>query len=71
MVDNETLTGEEELQLRKVAGNIPLISMSLCLVEFAERASYYGARTIFTNFIEKPLPIGMCAPGLSGGADTI
>ncbi|RMZ78595.1 hypothetical protein DV738_g3772, partial [Chaetothyriales sp. CBS 135597] len=36
-------TEEEKRTLRKVAGNIPLISFSLCLVEFAERASYYGA----------------------------
>jgi hypothetical protein len=37
---------EEELKsLRKVAGSIPWISYALCVVEFAERASYYGQRT--------------------------
>ncbi|KAJ5983056.1 MFS peptide transporter [Penicillium waksmanii] len=36
--------------------SLPLASYSLCLVEFAERASYYGARTVFANFIEFPLP---------------
>ncbi|PKY00452.1 putative MFS peptide transporter [Aspergillus campestris IBT 28561] len=50
---------EEELQtLRKVAETLPLVSFSLCLVEFAERASYYGAKTVFSNFIQFPLPKG-------------
>ncbi|KAE8381763.1 hypothetical protein BDV26DRAFT_301030 [Aspergillus bertholletiae] len=35
-------TPEEENTLRKVAGSLPIVSYSLCLVEFAERASYYG-----------------------------
>lgn len=36
---------EEELKtLRKVAANMPLVSFALCIVEFAERASYYGAK---------------------------
>ncbi|KAH8427249.1 peptide transporter ptr2 [Aspergillus melleus] len=54
-----TPTEEEEKVLRKVAGNLPLVSFSLCLVEFAERASYYGAKTVFSNFIQFPLPEGM------------
>ncbi|KAE8146593.1 MFS peptide transporter [Aspergillus avenaceus] len=51
-------TKEEENTLRKVAGNLPIVSFSLCLVEFAERASYYGAQTVFSNFVEFPLPKG-------------
>lgn len=51
-------TDEENRTLRKVPANVPLVSFSLCLVEFAERASYYGARTVFANFIEFPLPKG-------------
>ncbi|RMZ90747.1 hypothetical protein DV736_g2027, partial [Chaetothyriales sp. CBS 134916] len=51
-------TEEEKHSLRRVAGSIPLISFSLCLVEFAERASYYGAKTVYTNFIQRPLPEG-------------
>ncbi|KAE8135041.1 hypothetical protein BDV38DRAFT_273085 [Aspergillus pseudotamarii] len=35
-------TPEEQSTLRKVAGNLPIVSYSLCLVEFAERASYFG-----------------------------
>jgi dipeptide/tripeptide permease len=41
-----------------VADSLPFISYALCLVEFAERASYYGVQTIFNNFIEFPLPAG-------------
>lgn len=51
-------TEAESQTLRRVAGTVPLISFSLCLVEFAERASYYGANTVFSNFIQFPLPEG-------------
>ncbi|KAJ5535075.1 hypothetical protein N7527_001329 [Penicillium freii] len=51
-------TKEENSTLRKVAENLPLVGFSLCLVEFAERASYYGAQTVFSNFIQFPLPEG-------------
>ncbi|KAL2418199.1 MFS-type transporter ucsM [Exophiala dermatitidis] len=49
--------GEKE-SLRKIPANIPLVSFALCFVEFAERASYYGAKTVFNNFIQFPLPAG-------------
>jgi hypothetical protein len=52
-------TEEEKVTLRKVAGDIPWIGYSLCVVEFAERASYYGAVQVFANFLQKPLPKGM------------
>src|SRR4051794_18081012 len=52
-------TAEESNTLRKVADSLPLVSFALCLVEFAERASYYGAKTVFSNFIQFPLPEGM------------
>lgn len=51
-------TEEENATLRRVADNLPWISFTLCLVEFAERASYYGAKTVYSNFIEYPLPAG-------------
>jgi hypothetical protein len=51
-------TEEEQATLRKVAGSIPWIGYSLCVVEFAERASYYGAVQVFANFLQNPLPIG-------------
>jgi hypothetical protein len=55
-------TEDEKSMLRKVPATIPLVSFGLCLVEFAERASYYGAKTVFNNFIEFPLPKGEDEP---------
>lgn len=49
-------TEEEQLTLRKVHGSIPWVAWLLCVVELAERASYYGASGIFSNFIQFPLP---------------
>ncbi|KAF2093282.1 putative MFS peptide transporter [Rhizodiscina lignyota] len=49
-------TDEERATLRKVAERLPWIAYTLCIVEFAERASYYGASQIFNNFMEFPLP---------------
>lgn len=51
-------TEEEKKTLRIVAGKVPLVTYTLCLVEFAERASYYGCSQVFNNFIEYPLPKG-------------
>ncbi|KAF2085690.1 putative MFS peptide transporter [Saccharata proteae CBS 121410] len=51
-------TVEEASTLRKVSGSIPMVCWLLCIVEFSERASYYGAQTVFSNFIEYPLPVG-------------
>jgi dipeptide/tripeptide permease len=44
-------TEEEASTLRKVTDSIPYTAYLLCLVEFAERASYYGAETVFSNFM--------------------
>lgn len=52
-------TEDEKATLRKIAGDIPWIGYSLCVVEFAERASYYGAVQVFANFLQKPLPKGI------------
>jgi hypothetical protein len=43
----------------------------MCLIEFAERASYYGSIGPFNNFINRPLPpggngAGAVAPGATG-----
>lgn len=51
-------TEEEKTTLRKVADKIPSVSYALCAVEFAERASYYGVQTIFSNFMQFGLPKG-------------
>ncbi|KAJ6095173.1 hypothetical protein N7467_002686, partial [Penicillium canescens] len=51
-------TEREHQTLRRVVGTLPLVSFSLCLVEFTERASYCGSKTVFSNFIQFPLPEG-------------
>ena len=44
-------TEEEQSILRKIPGKIPVVAYLLCLVELAERASYYGAKGPFNNFL--------------------
>lgn len=51
-------TEEEEHTLRRVAGHPPLHVYLICLIEFAERGSYYGVSGILTNFVQRPLPDG-------------
>lgn len=51
-------TDEELRTLRRVPGNIPIIAYLICVVEFAERASYYGVQPLISNFVNRPLPIG-------------
>ena len=58
-------TDEERGTLRKVADSIPAVAYCLCAVEFAERASYYGVQTVFSNFLEFPLPQGKQLPFLT------
>ncbi|QDS70272.1 hypothetical protein FKW77_007727 [Venturia effusa] len=61
-------TEEEERTLKKVAGSIPWVAYCLCFVEFAERASYYGATTVFANFLTYPLPTEKYGAGSDSGA---
>lgn len=59
LVDEYPLPTEDENRtLRRVAGTPPLVAFLLCFVELAERASYYGANGVFSNFIQFPLPAG-------------
>jgi dipeptide/tripeptide permease len=51
-------TEEDKSTLRRVSGSIPWVAYSLCIVEFGERASYYGCSFVFSNFIQFPLPRG-------------
>ncbi|KAI1146761.1 POT family protein [Nemania diffusa] len=51
-------TEEERSTLRKVYGSVPITAWALCFVELAERASYYGVKSVFNNFIQFPLPVG-------------
>jgi hypothetical protein len=56
--DRRPPTESEKKTLRHVHGTIPWIAFILCIVEFAERASYYGATQVFNNFMQYPLPPG-------------
>jgi POT family proton-dependent oligopeptide transporter len=63
---------EEELAtLRMVPASMPWPAIAMCLIEFAERASYYGCSGVFSNFIRGKLPVGgpgtgAVAPGALG-----
>jgi hypothetical protein len=52
----ELPTEAEKHQLRRVAGKLPIIAYWLCAVEFAERASFYGVKPLFNNYVNKPFP---------------
>jgi dipeptide/tripeptide permease len=57
--DYEGKPTEEELKtLRRVPTNIPLVAYLICVVEFSERASYYGVQPLISNFVNRPLPDG-------------
>lgn len=51
-------TEEERKTLRKVYDTVPWTAWTLCFVELAERASYYGVKAVFNNFLQFPLPAG-------------
>lgn len=50
--DPDTIPTAEELRtLRKVPAAMPLVGLAMCLIEFSERASYYGSQGPFNNFL--------------------
>ncbi|KAI1173345.1 POT family protein [Nemania sp. FL0916] len=51
-------TEEERKTLRKVYDTVPWTAWTLCFVELAERASYYGVKAVFNNYLQFPLPEG-------------
>ncbi|ODV94660.1 hypothetical protein PACTADRAFT_50520 [Pachysolen tannophilus NRRL Y-2460] len=51
-------TEEEKTTLRRTIGHAPYACYLICLIEFAERGSYYGVTGCLTNFIQRPLPAG-------------
>ena len=57
--DYEGKPTEEEMKtLRRVPGSIPLVAYLICVVEFCERASYYGVQPLLSNYVNRPLPEG-------------
>jgi hypothetical protein len=65
VADGDTATDEELSTLRRVAGSIPITAYILCVVEFAERGSFYGVKQVFSNFVNRPLPAGGNGAGAS------
>ncbi|TRM60946.1 POT family-domain-containing protein [Schizophyllum amplum] len=65
--DGRPLTDEESVCLRLVPGKIPWAAYIVSFAEFAERASYFGCVTVFTNFIQRPLPEGRNSAGAPPG----
>ncbi|KAL7415368.1 POT family-domain-containing protein [Mrakia frigida] len=64
-------TQEEISSLRILPAALGWPGMAMCLIEFAERASYYGCNDVFSNFVRAPLPAGgngagAVAPGALG-----
>jgi len=57
-------TAHEIATLRMVPAGMPWPAIAMCLIEFAERASYYGSIGPFSNFIRGPLPHN--SPGNTG-----
>lgn len=45
------------------------MAIAMCLIEFAERASYYGSSGPFNNFINNPLPTGGSGTGAVAPGD--
>ncbi|KAK7681263.1 hypothetical protein QCA50_015650 [Cerrena zonata] len=56
-------TEDEKKTLRRVLGRASYAVYLICLVELAERASYYSVQGLLANFIQRPLP-----PGSTTGA---
>ncbi|KAI3343412.1 major facilitator superfamily transporter peptide [Ustulina deusta] len=51
-------TAQELQTLRRVPGNLPLVAYLICIVEFCERASFYGVQPLISNYVNRPLPAG-------------
>ncbi|KAK1775985.1 major facilitator superfamily domain-containing protein [Copromyces sp. CBS 386.78] len=57
--DYEGKPTQEELDtLRRVPGSLPIIAYLICIVEFCERASYYGVQPLIPNYVNRPMPEG-------------
>ncbi|KAI2785088.1 MFS general substrate transporter [Daldinia loculata] len=55
--DYEGKPTEEEMRtLRRVPGSLPVVAYLICVVEFCERASYYGIQPLISNYVNRPLP---------------
>ncbi|KAJ8123187.1 hypothetical protein ONZ43_g803 [Nemania bipapillata] len=51
-------TAEELKTLRRVPGSLPVVAYLICIVEFCERASFYGVQPLISNYVNRSLPKG-------------
>ncbi|OUM55533.1 hypothetical protein BVG19_g5080 [[Candida] boidinii] len=51
-------TEEDRLKYKNVMATLSYSIFLICVVEFAERGSYYGVQGCLANFIQRPLPAG-------------
>ncbi|WVR06213.1 hypothetical protein IAU60_003243 [Kwoniella sp. DSM 27419] len=51
-------TDEEFNTLRKIPAKMKWVTLAMCAIELAERASYYGCSGVVKNFVNRPLPKG-------------
>ncbi|KAK3684149.1 general substrate transporter [Podospora appendiculata] len=51
-------TEEDLATLRRVPGNLPIMAYLICIVEFCERASYYGVQPLISNYVNRKMPDG-------------
>lgn len=55
--DYEGKPTEEQMRtLRRVPGKLPTVAYLICIVEFCERASYYGVQPLINNYVNRKLP---------------
>ncbi|GAA5862560.1 hypothetical protein JCM8547_002104 [Rhodosporidiobolus lusitaniae] len=64
----DTPTDEEKETLRRVPGPINFSAFLIGYIELAERFSYYGCTVVFTNFIQRALPLGSTTGALTAAA---
>lgn len=66
--DPETIPTPEEMRtLRKVPAAMPLVGLAMCLIEFSERASYYGSQGPFNNFLVSALMVSLVVASVAVG----
>lgn len=66
-------TEEERQTLRRVSEKMNWPAFAICVCEFAERFSYYGATQVYSNFISKPRPMingALSRTGANHGTDS-
>jgi len=56
--EDEHITEDDLLNLRRVSGKIPWQAYTIAFCELCERFSYYGSTVVYVNFIQQPLPEG-------------